>query len=267
MSGKKANSEEAGILALRKSNDRLKAELSRAKRINMTAAGVVGIAHDVRNCLYAIAGGILLEKEKRGNEKSKKYLGKAAGDIDKIACKLANVLSTDKNLLINKAAGVQVGSIVQSTAGMMASSFQKAGVALEMYVSVDIPTITASSGGIGSIILELLTNSLKVCIPGDTVRIKAVVEGREILVEISDTARNVVDKASGGLRARTSLIETVEKSGSGLGLEIISWIAREHGSKIEAEKIPGGGSVFRMRLPVVCPEDSEALSNSREFAG
>jgi len=37
--------------------------------------------------------------------------------------------------------------------------------------------------------------------------------------------------------------------GSGLGLPIARWIAREHGGDIEAMSSPGGGAIFRIALP------------------
>jgi signal transduction histidine kinase len=42
---------------------------------------------------------------------------------------------------------------------------------------------------------------------------------------------------------------TTKASGTGLGLAISATIAREHGGQLTAENRPGGGAVFRLKLP------------------
>jgi signal transduction histidine kinase len=42
-----------------------------------------------------------------------------------------------------------------------------------------------------------------------------------------------------------------EFGGVGLGLSIARWVAEAHGGSIAVESSPGGGSVFRVRLPLL----------------
>jgi signal transduction histidine kinase len=43
------------------------------------------------------------------------------------------------------------------------------------------------------------------------------------------------------------------KGGYGLGLFMVSHIARAHGGSVEVESEPGAGSTFRLKIPVVAP--------------
>jgi two-component system sensor histidine kinase AdeS len=162
-------------------------------------------------------------------------------------------------VLTDKVPGVQVDSIARQMTELVAPLYKLVGVTLERYVDIDIPTISASSAGIASIILELLTNSLKACEPDDSVRIKTVLEAGDIVIEISDTARRSIDKSSGKLRTRSSLSSITENPGSGLGLDMIERIARAHGSQIEAETRYSKGSIYRLRLPISYAEKAARL--------
>jgi signal transduction histidine kinase len=191
-------------------------------------------------------------------------LRKAAIAIDKVATQLGNILAMKPAVLTDKVPGVQVDSIARQMTELVAPLYKLVGVTLERYIDIDIPTISASSAGIASIILELLTNSLKACEPSDSVRVKTVLEAGDIVIEISDTARRSIDKSSGKLRTRSSLAVIIENPGSGLGLDMIERIARAHGSQIEAEARSGKGSIYRLRLPISYAEKAAGAQSSAE---
>ncbi len=44
--------------------------------------------------------------------------------------------------------------------------------------------------------------------------------------------------------------DTASGSGSGLGLAIVSAVATSHGGNVEVEEAPGGGALFRVRIPL-----------------
>jgi len=46
--------------------------------------------------------------------------------------------------------------------------------------------------------------------------------------------------------------------GSGLGLAVVQEVARGHGGTVEAERAPGGGTLMRLRLPVVPASRSDS---------
>jgi ABC-type antimicrobial peptide transport system permease subunit len=57
-----------------------------------------------------------------------------------------------------------------------------------------------------------------------------------------------------GLGVGVGLVVTVSalsgRQGSGLGLAIVRQVAESHGGGVTVEAAPGGGALFRLRLPV-----------------
>ena len=52
----------------------------------------------------------------------------------------------------------------------------------------------------------------------------------------------------------------IHTGGAGLGLSIVKKIAEAHGGSVEAESKLGDGSVFRMLLPLLTPENQPTPS-------
>jgi signal transduction histidine kinase len=80
-------------------------------------------------------------------------------------------------------------------------------------------------------------------------------EGADVVVEVSDTGAGL------GADVRRRLFEpfvTTKRNGSGLGLAIVRRVVEAHGGEISAEDRPGGGTVFRVRLPGATHRGGEA---------
>jgi signal transduction histidine kinase len=55
---------------------------------------------------------------------------------------------------------------------------------------------------------------------------------------------------------------TTKPSGTGLGLAIVRQAAEAHGGAVEVESVPGGGALFRVRLPAAQAEPPRAVARA-----
>jgi signal transduction histidine kinase len=100
---------------------------------------------------------------------------------------------------------------------------------------------------------NLVANAVKFTPDGGTVRLATRRDGDDAILEVVDTGLGIPRAEQSDLFNRFFRgTNAVEKAipGSGLGLAISQVIAEAHGSTIQVESIPGGGSTFRLALPL-----------------
>jgi len=94
---------------------------------------------------------------------------------------------------------------------------------------------------------NLLLNALQASTSGGRVTLLAAVANGELLISVQDSGPGVPD----GLRERIwEPFFTTRQRGTGLGLAIAKWAVDMHGGQITVEQRPGGGSEFRILLPL-----------------
>jgi two-component system phosphate regulon sensor histidine kinase PhoR len=125
----------------------------------------------------------------------------------------------------------------------------------EMDFSATIETsmpVRHDRNGMGSVLLNLLTNAYKYSAGPRRIQLSAVDEGDHVILRVSDNGMGIAtDQVQrifepfyrGG--AGTSSPE----SGAGLGLAIVDYMVRAHGGTVSVETSLGSGSTFTVRLP------------------
>jgi signal transduction histidine kinase len=96
------------------------------------------------------------------------------------------------------------------------------------------------------VVFNLLRNAIEAAGPEGEVEVRLGVSGDAAELSVRDSGPGIAPGA------RERLFEpffTTKSNGTGLGLAVSRAIARAHGGDIEAENAPGGGAVFRLRLP------------------
>jgi len=97
---------------------------------------------------------------------------------------------------------------------------------------------------------NLLDNALKFTQAGDTVEVRAMDGGDDVIVEIADTGVGISDEEASHVweelyRGR----DAQGVSGSGLGLSLVRAIVERHGGSVELRSKPNHGTVIAIRLP------------------
>ncbi|HEX4568146.1 MAG TPA: ATP-binding protein, partial [Vicinamibacterales bacterium] len=221
------------------------------------------IAHEVKNPLAGIevmAG--ILKRQLPESQDAQNILA----DIIKEA-KMANVIVQEVLAFVRpirlELEDVSLSDVI-SDAIAMAESHDKRGGA---QVAVDLPEslrpIQGDPHQLRQIFTNLLTNAFEAMNGGGNVSIAAVaVEGDEdsgpdhgagptIVVTVTDNGPgipvDVMDRIF-------SPFFTTKPQGSGLGLAIVRKIVDAHDGRIDVGERPGGGTVFRVTLPVRNPQ-------------
>ncbi len=101
-------------------------------------------------------------------------------------------------------------------------------------------------------LVNILHNAVKYSPVGGTVLIRIGNDGGHIAVEVQDHGPGIPPEDQARVFDRFYRVDKArwrESGGAGLGLAIAKWAVEVHGGNIELESPPGGGCVFRIRLP------------------
>lgn len=127
------------------------------------------------------------------------------------------------------------------------------GLTLQLDRDDTAPIVVADPHLLRQMISNLIENAIKFTERGGvTVRVKGA--ALEAAVEVEDTGPGIDEEELPLVFDRfyrTDKSRNREVPGTGLGLAIVRSIARIHGGRVEVERAPGGGALFRVRLPCV----------------
>ncbi|MFG2831073.1 sensor histidine kinase [Streptomyces sp. NPDC048434] len=115
-------------------------------------------------------------------------------------------------------------------------------------------TIPGVPPRLSRLLSNLLDNAAKFSPPGGPVDTELAVVSGELDLTIRDHGPGIAEDDLPHVFDRFYRAETARAlPGSGLGLAMARQIARAHGAELTAEQAPGGGALFRLRVPVATP--------------
>ena len=148
---------------------------------------------------------------------------------------------------------VSLPAIANDAIGSTAARAHEKGLTLELDRGDAAPIVIADPHLLRQMISNLIDNAIKFTERGGvTVRVRALPD--EAVVEVEDTGPGIDEEELGLVFDRfyrTDKSRNRAVPGTGLGLAIVRSIARIHGGRVEVERAPGGGALFRVRLPRV----------------
>ena len=144
----------------------------------------------------------------------------------------------------------------------MRAQLDARGQALALEIAPDLPQIEADRDRIRQVLVNLLTNANEYCPQGANIGVKARRAGAEVEIDVIDDGPGIPEQQLEHIFERFSrgdAGETQRVGGTGLGLAISKSLIELHGGTIGAESTPGEGSTFRIRLPAIAPDRTEAI--------
>lgn len=129
----------------------------------------------------------------------------------------------------------------------------------------DLPIIECYANRINQVFMNLVHNAVQAMEPGDTITIRTSAEEDSVVVEVRDTGKGIGPDDLAHI-FEPGFTTKGDRIGMGLGLAISRQIIDHHGGRISAESTLGEGTVFRVRLPLMLPENTRDEGGSDETA-
>ena len=168
------------------------------------------------------------------------------GEIDRLANTTTELLEfarPDKHDGNNAALSTATGTTLR----LLSQLARQQGVTLDVQLADDLPAAQASPTAVREIVFNLVGNAIEAAGSGGRVTLACEHDEAGLQIEVCDDGPGIADDV------RPRIFEpfvTTKTSGSGLGLHVVARRVRESGGTIDCESPPGGGTRFRVRLPL-----------------
>jgi signal transduction histidine kinase len=214
------------------------------------------IAHDLRSPLNRIRGR-LTEAVKAGPDEKDEALRATLADAEDMIGTF-NALLSIARIESGEGAGameaVDLVAIAQEMAELYEPAAQDAGFVLQVKTTPS-PPVRGSRALISQALANLLDNALKYASGGTTIRIdvRKGAEGR-VLLSVLDDGPGVPPKDRDGVLKRfVRLEQSRTTSGSGLGLSLVTAIARAHNGTVSLGDASSSGERKGLKVTIAFP--------------
>jgi len=219
---------------------------------------VADASHELRTPLTSIRG--YAELFRRGADTRPEDLAKSMTNIEAEAARMG-VLVDDMLLLARLDQGRPLEQESLDLSAVVREAVETARTidptrAIELG-SHDPAAIVGDAGRLRQVIDNLLENA-RVHAPGAAVQVKVDLDGDDAVVEVADEGPGIEPEVVDRIFERFTRGDPSRSrgtGGAGLGLSIAAAIVDAHGGSVRASAREGGGSVFRVRLPVRGPAE------------
>ncbi|MFD0698219.1 sensor histidine kinase [Paenibacillus sp. GCM10027628] len=221
---------------------------------NMRQEFVANVSHEIQSPLTSIQGfaGSILDKE-TSEEERERYLQIILDEskrLSSLSKQLLTLASLDKEQDVVKRSVYRLDEQIRQI--LIVTEWQWTEKQLAIELELPEIEINADPQLLYQVWLNFITNSIKFCRPGDTLRVEIEKLPAEIAVKISDTGigipaaelPHIFDRFYKADKARNRA-----RSGSGLGLSIAKKIVDLHQGTVAVHSDIGKGATFEVRLP------------------
>jgi two-component system sensor histidine kinase KdpD len=212
------------------------------------------ISHDLRTPLASITGAVssLLENEQTLDSSDRHELAQLAyeeaGRLNRQISNLLDMTRLESGAVKLKKEWQSLEEVIGATLNPLTDHL--ADHPVHVSLPEDMPLVPFDSLLIGQVFVNLLENAAKYTPPGTPIEIAAIVNKKEVTVEVADRGPGLPPGEEEHIFDKFYRASPQTAHGIGLGLTICRSIIEAHGGHVWAENRAGGGSVFRFTLPI-----------------
>ncbi len=219
-------------------------ELARAERLAAVGRLAAALAHEIRNPLGGILGSIdLLRGAPNLSDEQQRLCEIARRETARLSELVGDMLDFARPRR-PEPQPMDLCAVCREVAdGFRASLGQPLSFRLEAPESL---AATLDPGQIRQVVWNLLRNAAQASSSEGQILLRVAAEDGHVLVEVADRGPGVPPEE----RERVfEMFYSTRLQGTGLGLPLVRQIVVAHRGTIEVDEAPGGGAVFRVRLP------------------
>lgn len=219
-----------------------------AERLASIGRLASGLAHEinnpingVRNCIYAIRGDLANQRQ------TVEYLDMMDEGLTSASGVIGKLLGFARKQQSGPGP-VQLNEAVATVGRLVSFNLERRGVALDLDLDPDLPTVPGDGQLLQEVIMNLLLNAGDASAEGGRITVATRAEARQVRLSVHDQGHGIAPE---NLDRIFDPFFTTKKTGegTGLGLSICLSIVQAGGGSLEVASTVGQGSVFTVTLP------------------
>lgn len=193
-------------------------------------------------------------------EKQVTYIQRSAAELSELVNDLLDLAKVEAGKIDIKPRRFEVQEFFGALRGMLKPLLAGNSLELTFEAAPEIPTLYMDEGKISQILRNLISNALKFT-PKGFIRVTAEADagGSMVVFKVADTGIGIAPEDHERIFEEFIQIEGELQSkvkGTGLGLPLSRKLAELLGGTLEVASLPGTGSTFTVRLPIVFGQGS-----------
>lgn len=231
-------------------------ELERASRLAALGQLAASVTHELGQPIAAMRNH-LTAAEFSGAARDG-FTGRIAGLVDRMES-ITRQLKFFARTEGDSIGEVDLRAVARAAVTLVEPNLAATGVALEMDLAEGPVTVRGNQFRLEQVLTNLLRNAIDAMAESDTRQLGLSVgsSGDRGWCEVSDTGHGLGGAALSDLQ-EPFFTTRGSGEGMGLGLAISASIVKEHGGRMSARDRAGGGSVFRVEIPIAEDDSGEA---------
>jgi len=231
------------------------ARLAEAKKLETIGLITGGVAHEVRNPLFAISTVLAgLERKLGKNEEYAEFFFHLNDQVKRLKELMDDLLSLGRPIETKDFQKVDGRALLERAVADLAPAFPGAPERVILPPGGDGFFLWGAEAKLRQVFQNLLSNALSFTPEGGKVRVEARQEGDLVRFDVRDEGPGI---APALLENLFTPFVSKRKGGTGLGLAIVKKIVEAHGGSVEARNNdPPPGATFTVRLPAHPPRDA-----------
>ncbi|MGH9442343.1 MAG: PAS domain S-box protein [Thermoanaerobaculia bacterium] len=237
---------------------KLQESVLRAESMSSMGSLVAGVAHEVRNPLFAISATLdAFDARFRERDDYKKYAQALRAQLDRMNHLMRDLLDYGRPAVL-ELRDVPPGELVHDAVRGCSDLATRNEVSVRVAASETLPPVRVDRGRVVQVFINLLENAIQHSPQNEAITVTV----EELFREDARGAHFTVEDRGPGFQAADlpKLFDpffTKRQGGTGLGLAIVQKIIAEHGGTITPANRPDGGARVSVWIPCAPPEAGE----------
>ncbi len=235
---------------MQQERDKLQTNLIQQNKLASLGELAGSIAHELNNPLSIILGfaqvlmkdGSLGEESRKGVENIFEAANRSKSIITNML-EFARADSAKMNI-------VNLNDVIESTLQIIEKDFYKSGIDIKKELTSESSFVSANPMQLQQAFLNIILNAKDAMPAGGELAVQSFIKGKMFVIDISDTGMGIPRENLSKIFDPFFTTKDVGK-GTGLGLSICYGIVNSHKGDIFIKSIPGKGTTFTLKFPLI----------------